>query len=109
MQEETRKILQIGSRCRLSALGSKRCRKLKARTGLIVGISPTGSSFRIVLEGRRQPVTLHASYIEPDAADSAARALEEKENATGCSKLGKLANLLKTEKIDERKSGPKTG
>ena len=109
MEKEICDSLKIGSRCRLSALGSKRCRKLKSRTGIIVGISATGSSFRIVLEGRRQPVTFHASYIEPDAADSAARALEEKENATGCSKLGKLANLLKTEKIDERKSGPRTG
>jgi hypothetical protein len=37
--------------------------------GVIVGINPTGSSFRIVMEGRRQPVTLHASYIEPDTVD----------------------------------------
>ena len=37
-----------------------------------MGISPTGSSFRIVMEGRRQPVTLHVSYIEPDAGDVAA-------------------------------------
>src|SRR5579862_4471160 len=69
MEEEIRNSLQIGSRCRLSALGSKRCPKLKSRTGVIVGISITGSSFRIVLEGRRQPVTLHASYIEPETGD----------------------------------------
>ena len=34
MEEEIRDSLKIGSRCRLSALGSKRCRKLKSRTGL---------------------------------------------------------------------------
>jgi hypothetical protein len=73
MQEEALNILKIGSRCRLSALGSERCRRLKSRSGVIVGINPTGSSFRIVLEGRRQPVTLHASYIEPDTGDLGAR------------------------------------
>ena len=72
MKDQTRNVLRVGSRCRLSALGSKRCRRLKARTGVIIGISPTGSSFRIVMEGRRQPVTLHVSYIEPDAGDVAA-------------------------------------
>jgi hypothetical protein len=59
--------LKIGSRVRLSALGIKRCPGLKSRTGVIVGLSPTGSSFRVLLEGRRQPITLHESYIEPDS------------------------------------------
>jgi hypothetical protein len=57
--------LRVGSCFRLSVLGMKRCRKLKKTTGVVVGISPTGSSFRVILEGRRQPITLHESYIEP--------------------------------------------
>jgi hypothetical protein len=62
--------LKIGSRFRLSALGIKRCRRLKSRTGVVVGLSPTGSSFRVLLEGRRQPMTLHESYVEPDSEHS---------------------------------------
>jgi hypothetical protein len=57
--------LKVGSRVRLSALGIKRCPGLKSRIGAVVGLSPTGSSFRVILEGRRQPITLHESYIEP--------------------------------------------
>lgn len=59
--------LKVGSGFRLSALGIKRCRRLKKPTGVIIGVSPTGSSFRVLLDGRKQPVTLHESYIEPDA------------------------------------------
>jgi hypothetical protein len=59
--------LKVGSRFRLSALGVKRCHRFKSRTGVIVGLSPTGSSLRVMLEGRRQPMTLHESYVEPDS------------------------------------------
>jgi hypothetical protein len=63
--------LKVGSRIRLSALGIERCPGLKGRTGVVVGLSPTGSSFRVILEGRRQPITLHESYVEPDPEHSA--------------------------------------
>ena len=63
--------LKVGSRFRLSALGIKRCRGFRSRTGVIVGLSPTGSSLRVKLEGRRQPMTLHESYVEPDSENSA--------------------------------------
>jgi hypothetical protein len=72
MKEQSRNDdLNVGSRFRLSALGIKRCRRVKSRTGVIVGLSPTGSSFRVILEGRRQPITLHESYVEPDLERSA--------------------------------------
>jgi hypothetical protein len=54
----------IGSRIRLSALGMERCSKLKSPTGTIVGANPICTSFRILLDGRKLPITLHASYIE---------------------------------------------
>jgi hypothetical protein len=63
--------LKVGSRFRLSALGLKRCSRFKSRTGVIVGLSPTGSTLRVTFEGRRQPVTLHESYVEPDSEHSA--------------------------------------
>jgi hypothetical protein len=59
--------LKVGSRFRLSPLGFERCRKFKSRTGVIVGFSPTGTALRVMLEGRRQPMTLHESYVELDS------------------------------------------
>ncbi|MGA2997492.1 hypothetical protein [Bradyrhizobium sp.] len=57
--------MKIGSGFRLTELGMKRCGKFKSRTGRIVSVSPTGSSVRVVMEGRKQPLTLHESYVEP--------------------------------------------
>ena len=55
----------IGARIRLSALGIERCPKFKNPTrGIIVGVNSIGTSFRILLDGRKLPVTLHVSYIE---------------------------------------------
>jgi hypothetical protein len=58
--------LVAGSRIRLSALGIERCPKLKNHTGLIVSINPSGTSFRVLIDGRKLPFTLHQSYVEPD-------------------------------------------
>jgi len=48
---------------RLSALGIERCAKLKVRTGVVVGLNPNGTSFRVLMDGRKLPRTLHESYI----------------------------------------------
>jgi hypothetical protein len=56
----------VGSRIRFTALGSERCYRLKSHTGIIVGANRIGTSFRILLDGRKLPLTLHASYIELD-------------------------------------------
>jgi hypothetical protein len=56
----------IGSRIRLSALGMERCSKLKSPTGMIVGANRICTSFRILIDGRKLPITLHATYIELD-------------------------------------------
>jgi hypothetical protein len=59
--------LAIGARIRLTALGIERCPKFKSPTrGIIVGANLIGTSFRILLDGRKLPVTLHVSYIELD-------------------------------------------
>jgi hypothetical protein len=55
-----------GARIQLSELGIERCRKLKSYAGVIVSINPGGRSFRVLLDGRRQPLTLHRSYVEPE-------------------------------------------
>jgi hypothetical protein len=66
----------IGSRIRLSALGMERCSKLKSPTGMIVGVNPICTSFRILLDGRKLPITLHASYIELEDEQQPAGAAE---------------------------------
>ena len=34
--------------------------------GVIVGIKSTSSTVRVLFDGRRVPVSLHRSYIEPE-------------------------------------------
>jgi hypothetical protein len=54
-----------GQRVRLSILGKERCPKLslKSEAGVVLG-KAGGSAVRILFDGRKQPVTLHLSYIE---------------------------------------------
>jgi hypothetical protein len=66
----------LGARIRLSALGIQRCSKFKSPTGMIVGANPIGTAFRILLDGRKLPVTLHVSYIELEDEQQPAGAAE---------------------------------
>jgi hypothetical protein len=68
--------LKAGSRIRLSSLGVERCSRLKSRTGLVLGINPGGTSFRILIDGRKMPLSLHGSYIEPEGDDRPSGAAE---------------------------------
>jgi hypothetical protein len=52
-----------GQRIRLSALGKTRC-KFKADTGVVIGRIAVGDAVRVQMDGRKQPQTLHRSYIE---------------------------------------------
>lgn len=56
--------LTAGRRIKLTALGKLRCPKLKNDTGLVVGKSPQSNAFRVLIDGRKMPITLHESYIE---------------------------------------------
>lgn len=63
----------IGERVQLSELGRSRS-PLMIRTGVVVSGSRTGTTYRVLLDGRRRPVLLHWSYLEPvDPADIAER------------------------------------
>ena len=53
-------------RVRLTRLGIERSPKLKSHTGIIVGVSHGGKSFRILIDGRKMPIALHESYIEAE-------------------------------------------
>jgi len=37
---------------------------------MIVGINPSGTSLRFLIDGRKLPVTLHQSYVEPDEEEA---------------------------------------
>jgi hypothetical protein len=56
--------LTAGRRIKLTALGKLRCPKLKNDTGVVVGKSPQSNAFRVLIDGRKMPITLHESYIE---------------------------------------------
>jgi hypothetical protein len=56
--------LTPGRRIRLTALGKLRCPKLKDDTGVVIGKSPQSNAFRVLIDGRKMPITLHESYIE---------------------------------------------
>jgi hypothetical protein len=53
-----------GQRIRLSVLGKERCPKLRLKSDAGIVLGQAGSSVRILFDGRKQPVTLHLSYIE---------------------------------------------
>jgi hypothetical protein len=54
-----------GQRVRLSVLGKERCPKssLKTDAGVVLG-KCGNNAVRILFDGRKQPITLHLSYIE---------------------------------------------
>ena len=53
-----------GKRIKLSELGKQRCPKLKNYNGIVVGKSLHSNAFRVLIDGRKMPITLHESYIE---------------------------------------------
>ena len=57
---------EVGTRIRLTALGMKRCPRLKSFAGVIVGGSHLGRSYRVKIDDRKDAVTLHETYIEQE-------------------------------------------
>ena len=55
---------QPGQRIRLSALGKERCPKIKIYSGVVSGKTSRSDAVRVLIDGRKTPMTLHVSYIE---------------------------------------------
>ena len=55
--------IRRGMRMRLSALGKQRCPRLKSESGIVLRRNGP-ATIRVLLDGRKQPITLHLSYIE---------------------------------------------
>jgi hypothetical protein len=69
MKELTERMqddLKNGTRIRLSQLGLERCPRIASHTGVVVGTTSRSASIRVLLDGRKMPMTLHTSYIEPE-------------------------------------------
>jgi hypothetical protein len=56
--------LRKGQRIRLSDLGKERCKLFKSDTGVVAGKSRHPDAIRVLMDGRKQPQTLHKSYVE---------------------------------------------
>jgi hypothetical protein len=57
---------RIGDRVRLSELGRQRMPRNRATTAKVVGFGRSDTRIRIIFDGSRYPVSLHASYLEKD-------------------------------------------
>lgn len=65
MDRDHENDLQVGARVQLSALGKARCPRIKVHTGVVTGRINRTDALRILLDGRKVPVTLHQTYLEP--------------------------------------------
>ena len=55
--------IQRGMRGRLSDLGKERCPRLRNECGIVLRRNGP-STIRVQFDGRKNPITLHQSYIE---------------------------------------------
>ena len=62
--------LEPGTRIRLSALGRKRCPKMTRQTGVVVAKLDRSDSVRLLMDGNKDPSTLHRSYVEAVSEES---------------------------------------
>jgi len=59
----------IGDRVRLSELGRRRCPRISADRGTIVGFTRRSTGARVLFDGRKSAVLFHASYLELDGIE----------------------------------------
>jgi hypothetical protein len=57
--------IPAGTRFKLSRLGQARNRRFKSLEGTVVGGGLYKSTLRVVMDGRKSPLSLHRDYIEP--------------------------------------------
>jgi hypothetical protein len=64
-----REELEPGTRVRLSALGKMRCPKMTRDAGVVVAKVPHSDALRVLMDGNKDPSTLHRSYVEAERAN----------------------------------------
>jgi hypothetical protein len=70
IRNDGRQVLRIsiGVRIKMSELGKARNPHFAEKVGTVVGGGRLNSSFRVLFDGRKTPITLHEDYIEPSAS-----------------------------------------
>jgi hypothetical protein len=58
--------LKPGMRIRLSALGKERCPKMTRHTGVVLAKATYRDSFRVLMDGSKEAISLHRSYFEAE-------------------------------------------
>jgi len=82
---ESDQQLTVGARVRLSQVGVARSPKMKVRTGVVIALPfhDSGSaSVRVLFDGKREPRTVHRSYVELDEDDLNLRDIENGKSST---------------------------
>ena len=62
--------IPVGTRFKLSRLGEARNHRFKSLEGTVVGAGLYKNTLRVVMDGRKSPLSLHRDYIEPIAPDA---------------------------------------
>jgi len=62
--EDNEAVIEIGARCRLSALGSQHMPRQTRSNCTVVGSGMTKNQVRVKFDGSKTARTLHRSYLE---------------------------------------------
>ena len=54
----------VGARIKMTTLGARRNPYFADRKGTVVGGSRASSSFRVLFDGRKTPISMHRDYLE---------------------------------------------
>jgi hypothetical protein len=64
IDRQTRKIA-VGTRIKMSALGTVRCPRLARKIGTVVGMSHYNTGVTVLFDGNKTSTCLHRDYISP--------------------------------------------
>ena len=54
---------KVGDRVRLSAIGLERSPRMSRNCGVIVGVTISGSAYRVLFDDKKLAILLHKSYL----------------------------------------------
>jgi len=57
-------LLRVGDDCRLNELGRSRSPKTMWQRAVVISVVGSGRSYRVLPDGRTEPVRIHGTYLE---------------------------------------------
>ena len=54
---------KVGDRVRLSAIGLERSPRMSRNGGVLVGVTISGSAYRVLFDNKKLAILLHKSYL----------------------------------------------